>query len=352
MQEVQAMLKMMFPLVGRAFPWVKEDLAKWETYACKYASSPLSDQALASIRDKRFHCLGGSVYSLYPGVNPRQFISFIVALQTISDYLDNLCDRLPGGDEAAFRQLHLAMTDALDPGTALHDYYRFYPAKDDGAYLTALVEHCRRFISTLPCYHLVKDRILYWAGLYCELQTYKHLSPLIREKAMIRWTDRHIGEYPYITRWEWAAASGSTLGLFVLTAAAADPSLSRQAVNRIASAYFPWITGFHILLDYFIDQSEDAAHDDLNFVSYYQGEGETCVRLTYFMNQACQQASKLPHPAYTLTVVRGLAAMYLSDPKADSGTEQAIKKSLLAHAGGYTKFMYQMCGLLRRHHLL
>jgi tetraprenyl-beta-curcumene synthase len=47
----------------------------------------------------------------------------VVALQTISDYLDNLCDRR-GSPTGRFRQLHLAMTDALDPAGETHDYYR------------------------------------------------------------------------------------------------------------------------------------------------------------------------------------------------------------------------------------
>lgn len=51
---------------------------------------------------------------MLPDVDINNFVKFIVAFQTISDYLDNLCDRVEVNDEQAFRQLHLAITDALD----------------------------------------------------------------------------------------------------------------------------------------------------------------------------------------------------------------------------------------------
>ena len=43
----------------------------------------------------------------------REAIRFIVAYQTISDYLDNLCDRSTSLDPKDFSALHEAMKDAL-----------------------------------------------------------------------------------------------------------------------------------------------------------------------------------------------------------------------------------------------
>ena len=106
----------------------------------------LLQQASASLSRKRFHAQGGSFYALY-NFNPRYYkklVSLIVALQTISDYLDNLCDRGGIYNEAAFRCLHRAMTAALTRGPIKGlDYYRFYPVKNDGGYLEALVAECR-----------------------------------------------------------------------------------------------------------------------------------------------------------------------------------------------------------------
>ena len=77
-------------------------------------NSSSSEQAWASITKKRFHAEGGSVYAaLTPQWIPTS-VPLIVALQTISDYLDNLCDRSVSMEEADFRVLHKAMLDAVD----------------------------------------------------------------------------------------------------------------------------------------------------------------------------------------------------------------------------------------------
>jgi len=79
--------------VKNIFPQVNQALEHWRKLAAEIPDPVLRKQALSSIRAKRFHCQGGSIYALYPGVNQEVMVGFIVAFQTISDYLDNLCDR-------------------------------------------------------------------------------------------------------------------------------------------------------------------------------------------------------------------------------------------------------------------
>lgn len=329
------------------FPQINQELGYWADYAEAHACPELKEQALSSIKHKKFHCQGGSIYSLYSGVHTADFITLVVALQTISDYLDNLCDRAGIADEQAFRKLHTAMTDALDPEAIPQNYYAFYPFKDDGGYLTKLVTTCQQKVKKLPSYQLVKPDILKLAGLYSDLQTYKHLDLSIREQKMINWLSQHRNRYPQITDWELAAATGSTLGMFMLCAAASYKNLTASTVAKISTAYFPWINGLHILLDYFIDAAEDQASHDLNFVTYYADQSQLLSRLTLFTKQAFLQAQSLPQPLFHKTVVQGLLAMYLSDPKTNPLQEQVIKKSLLKTAGWYTTFMYMLCKILR-----
>jgi len=339
-------------LVHHVFPLVDMELEKWRQYAAGHCCPELAEQALASIRDKKFHCQGGSIYSLYNGVNTTGCVRLIVSLQTISDYLDNLCDRAGITDEAAFRQLHLAIFDALEPTTPLCNYYKYYPLKNDGGYLDALVATCRSEISCLPSYNLVKPFVLHLAELYSDLQTYKHLAPTIRTPKMFAWATANLEAYPDLAAQEFAAATGSTLGIFMLCALAATPSLTEATASQTYSAYFPWISGLHILLDYFIDFREDRENGDLNFITFYQSQAEAQVRLTHFLEQALFNAQTLPDPVFTETIVRGLLAMYLSDPKTSDSPEKEIKTALLATGGSYTKFMYALCRLLRQRQLL
>jgi len=340
-------LTLIHTFIRTIFPQINQELDHWAAYAEAHACPELKVQALSSIKHKKFHCQGGSIYSLYPGVHTADSITLVVALQTISDYLDNLCDRAGIADEQAFRQLHKAMTDALDPKATPQNYYAFYPFTDDGGYLTALVTTCQQQIAKLPSYELVKADILKMASLYSDLQTYKHLAIHTREQKMLTWLDQHCTTYPQITKWELAAATGSTLGMFILCAAASDKNLTATTVEKIFAAYFPWINGLHILLDYFIDAAEDQANGDLNFVTYYDNQSQMLSRLTLFIQQAFREAQTLPQPLFHKTVIQGLLAMYLSDPKTNPPKEQAIKKALLKTAGWYTTFMYMICKLLR-----
>ena len=164
---------------------------------------------------------------------------------------------------------------------------------------------------------------------------------------MRHWIELHGNSYPQITDWEFAAATGSTLGMFMLCAAASDKNLNASTVGKISTAYFPWISGLHILLDYFIDAAEDKTNGDLNFVAYYANESQASSRLTFFTKEAFLQAQSLPQPLFHQTVVQGLLAMYLSDPKTNPQNQQAIKKALLKTAGWYTTFIYLLCKLLR-----
>ncbi len=340
-------LTLITTFIRTIFPQINHELRFWATYAENHACPELKEQALASIRDKKFHCQGGSIYSLYAGVHTKDFITLVVALQTISDYLDNLCDRAGISDEKAFRQLHKAMTDALNPDATPQDYYEFYPFKNDGGYLTRLVLTCQETLRKLPSYQLVKLELLKLATLYSQLQTYKHLDPSIREEKMIQWIRKNNHPYPQITDWEFAAATGSTLGMFILCAVASNKNLTKTAVTQISKAYFPWISGLHILLDYFIDATEDEVNGDLNFVTYYIDDSQLLSRLTRFTEQALTQAQTLPQPLFHRTVTQGLLAMYLSDPKTNLRRERRIKKFLLKTAGSYTTFLYTLCKFLR-----
>ena len=347
LQNAVSNLTLITAFIRTVFPQVRQQLSYWADYAEANCCPELKEQALLSIKYKKFHCQGGSIYSLYHGVHTADFIKLIVALQTISDYLDNLCDRAGIADEQAFRQLHLAMTDALTPKAVLQNYYAFYPFKNDGGYLNALVTTCQQQLQKLPSYQRVKPELLHLAKLYSELQTYKHLDPCIREHKMTDWIDQHRNHYPQITGWEFAAATGSTLGMFMLCASASDKNLTDSTSTQISTAYFPWISGLHILLDYFIDAAEDQAGGDLNFVSYYSNDSQMLSRLTLFTKQALLQAQTLPQPSFHKIVVQGLLAMYLSDPKTNSPNERSIKKMLLKTAGGTTTFLYALCKVLR-----
>lgn len=338
--------------VTKIFPLVDACLTSWLTSLDYCPSEKLKGQALASISLKRFHAQGGSIYALYPGVRQEPLIRFIVALQTISDYLDNLCDRAGCFEPEAFERLHLAMLDAVGLNTQKFipsaPYYAFYPVKDDGGYLVNLVTACREELAKFPNYRLAEGHILQLVRLYSNLQVFKHTYPEKREKLLSEWIKPKLIHYPDLTTWEYAAATGSTLGVFMLAALASLNKVSLDELEKTKQAYFPWICSLHIMLDYFIDQEEDKTASDFNFVSYYKDQEECSSRLVFLLRKAKQEARTLPNSLFHLTVIDGLLALYLSDPKALQGTTLEVTRALLQEGGAKAKKLHKICLFLRQ----
>lgn len=328
-------------------PAAADELARWRRHIDAIPNPELRRQASASITHKRFHAEGGSVYAALAPQHAATLVPLIVALQTISDYLDNLCDRSVSLDEDDFRALHQAMLDAVDgtppqPGASA-SYYALHPNKDDGGYLAALVDECRRRTADLPAYHVVRPHVQRLVALYNDLQVYKHGPRAGRVGRLETWFAREGRAWPDLYWWEFAAAAGSTLGVFALFTAATNPGLTDEDARCIVQAYFPWICGLHILLDYLIDQEEDASGGDLNLVSYYPDVDTMQRRLVFFIQQARRAACVLPAPAFHVSIVEGLPGLYLSDAKVRRQRLQPLALTLLRTAGPLSFAYYAWC---------
>lgn len=341
-------VRLVCAFITGVFPAVKRELDYWRKAAGQMPDSRLRRQALESMRNKTFHCQGGSIYALYPGVKQRETVRFIVAYQTMSDYLDNLVDSLEVQDERAFSQLHVAMWEALEPEKALADYYLYYPYREDGGYLQRLVTTCQDSLKELPAYSIVREEVVKLAKLYACLQTYKHLSLAEREEKLLNWSASYLQDFPGLTAWEFAAATGSTLGIFCLYAAAWDSRLTESRRQEIERAYFPWLCGLHILLDYFIDLREDRESEQLNFVAYYADQEETRERLNLFVRRSLEQAKALEYPKFHKMVTRGLLAMYLSDEKCLDEEILPVGQYLIRSSGPGVQVLYWLCRRLRK----
>ncbi|GAB7056535.1 tetraprenyl-beta-curcumene synthase family protein [Paenibacillus sp. YK5] len=308
-------LQLMLRVYRHVLPAVREQLDHWRSKAEQIPDAELRKQAINSLTSKQFHCEGGAVYAAANLSMRHILIPLIAAFQTISDYLDNLCDRSTSLDPEDFRRLHQSMLDAVDPSAPLHDYYEFHKEQEDGNYLNELVKTCQASIRMLPSYAPAASSVRELVSLYCDLQVYKHMAKPLREDALLSWWEMHRERYPSIGWNEFAAATGSTLGVFVLFLAASEPELSPETVRNIHVAYFPYICGLHILLDYLIDQEEDAIGGDLNFCSYYDNMDKTVERIALIVKEAKRTSERLEHAAFHRMIIEGLLALYLSDPK-------------------------------------
>ncbi len=340
---------MTFRMVHDVLPEVHYFLNGWIEEARRIPDPELRKQALMSIANKTFHCEGGALYGLLAGSRRKEAVRFIIAYQTISDYLDNLCDRSTSMDPVDFRALHESMFHALTPGAPCTRYYRFRSEQEDGGYLAKLVATCQEVLAGLPAYEKIAPALYELAGYYCDLQVFKHGRAESRVPSLRSWFERHRSNLPDMSWFEFSACAGSTLGIFCLVSCAQDPGLDDLRVKRIRDAYFPWVQGLHILMDYCIDQEEDRLGGDLNFCSYYENDEQIVKRLTLFMKNADDSVSRLPEPGFHKMICRGLPALYLADQKVSKQARvRKMARRLIREGGLLTQFFYWHCLVYRR----
>lgn len=219
---------LMFKIYRDVLPKVRKCLKFWKNEAEQIPNHELRKQALLSIETKAFHCEGGSIYGLLAKGEIEQTIRFIVAYQTISDYLDNLCDRSTSQDPEDFRTLHQACLDALTPNAECINYYQFRQEQDDGGYLIKLVKTCQNVLKRLPSYQIVAPYLYELADYYCNLQVHKHVKVEERVPRLKAWFEEHRHKIPQMKWYEFSACTGSTLGIFCLIAYASDPNCSKR----------------------------------------------------------------------------------------------------------------------------
>lgn len=311
----QGPIKLMHRVYKYVLPEVEAELGKLRELAERIPDDELRTQALNSMEDKKFHCQGGGVYAAANLEYRHVLIPLIVALQTISDYLDNLCDRSTSMNPDDFRLLHQSMLDAVNPSAELRDYYELRGEDDDGGYLHHLVKTCQACVSQLPSYASVQGHVEELVTLYGDLQVYKHIRKDLRESELLAWWEKHSGSYPTLKWNEFAAATGSTLGMFMLFLAASESRLSAKDAESIRHIYFPHVCGLHILLDYLIDQEEDQIGGDLNFCNYYESKHLLVERIGTIVNRAREDVKSLPGSRFHRLIIEGLLALYLTDPK-------------------------------------
>lgn len=297
-------------------PRASRELAAIRRRAGAIPAAELRQQALASITEKAYHVQGGAILATFLDARAAaRYVAIIAPLETIYDYLDNLCDRLPGLPPQAFAALHEALIDALDSATPPRDYYRFGPPGDDGGYLRSLVAQVRSNIALLPGYEPVREHALRIAALYAELQTFKHLPEAERVAACQAWFVQRGEGLEGLRWWEFAAACGSSLPIFALLFLASRRQIEVAAVHATINAYFPNLSAVHILLDYFIDQAEDRAHQELNFVACYPTTKEMVERMRLLIEQTTARLRKVGEPEHHEFLLRAMCLFYLTHPK-------------------------------------
>jgi tetraprenyl-beta-curcumene synthase len=313
----------------RIVPHARLELTGIESVALSIGDDALRSEALESIETKAYHVAGGCVLATFlPESAARAYVELVAPLESIYDYLDNLCDRHPDVSTDAYPVLHQAIADALDPNAVPRDYYAKGPAGHDNGYLLRLVERVQRSLRRLDGYEALQPCFREAADLYAEMQTYKHYPAGDRERACREWFERRRdGRYAELHWYEFACAAGSQFQVYapLFELFAGRP----EAIRGAYDAYFPAAAALHVLLDSFIDQAEDREHGELNFTVAYGDAAYMRERAALLAHSAERRFAALSDGSCHRFVLRVMALFYLTHPKVYAQNLNAEAESLL-----------------------
>ena len=163
----------------------------------------------------------------------------MVCFQAAYNYLDMLTE-LPNTDPAANgRLLHRALLVALDPEAEHLDYYAHHHLHEDGGYLEETVDGCRAALAQLPSYAAVAPAALRAAERIVAFQSCNTGEVQGDYLALERWARAHTPRGTGMRWWETAAAGGSSLCIYALIAAAAEPRVDPEEIAAIESCLLP-----------------------------------------------------------------------------------------------------------------
>jgi tetraprenyl-beta-curcumene synthase len=317
------------------FPRVAREVWRRRALASRIPDPVLRRHALEALEHKRGNLDGAAVFAtLVTGARRTPVIQALVAAQAICDYLDVLAEQPTLDPIANGEHLHRALIVATTPGEKHCDYYCYHDRSDDGGYLQALVESVREALTGLPLLSLIAEPMRRAAERISAYQAYNHGDTSGSYELFERWAVAETRSTTGLYWWETGAGAGSTLTLFVLIAAAADPGLTPSDVQMIEHAYFPWIGALHSLLDSLVDHDEDLAAGERGLIDCYPSHVEAATRMHMIAAEAMRRAGELPDGRRHELIVAAMTSFYICEIRRSTGPLAQFVAPLVLEAFG------------------
>jgi tetraprenyl-beta-curcumene synthase len=299
----------------------------------------IRQDALDSLARKRTHLDGAALFWILPRHRNVRLLRLLVAYEITLEFLDDMNERAAHVGQANGRQLHLALVEALNPGTPISDYYRFHPWKNDGGYLRALVLSCREHCAYLPSYSRVRPLAIREAARAQVLALNHDPSPPCRDAALRDWAKREFPGSDEASWFELSGAATASLTVHVLLALAAETAFEESDLEGAHAVYFPWLSLAATMLDSYVDQSADAASGDHSYIAHYTSREIAVQRLCGIVERSAREARRLRSGHNHAVIVACMVAMYLSGDGANTSDLRASTRTLIDAGGSLTKLL-------------
>ena len=152
-------------------------------------------------------------------------------------------------------------------------------------------------------------------------------------RAFSSWAEAQIPRDTGLRWWETAAGAASSLLVFALIAAAAEPTVRERDTAAIELAYFPWIGALHLLLDSLVDHASDISAGRHSLIEHYGSPRELAGRLGTISAGAVRAARALPRSEQHELILAAMASFYLTQPAASSPAGALAGAEILAALG-------------------
>jgi tetraprenyl-beta-curcumene synthase len=326
---------------------VSREIQAWRERARAIPDGPIREDALHSIECKRENADGAALFWILPRRRELTLLRLLVTYQVIWDFLDSVSERGACEGLSNGLQLHKALVEALDPAAPISDYYRYHPWRDDGGYLRALVEACRKHCASLPSYGRVKP-ILLREARRAHVQALNHDGdPGVRDEALRSWAAEEFSEERRLTWFELSSAATASLAVHAFLALAAQPACTDAEVRRTCDAYFPWVAAAATMLDSYVDQVEDAANGDHRYVAHYATDGHARERVSNLIRRSLAEIRRLPGGHRHAVITACMIAMYLSKDSARTPEMRESTASIALAGGSLTRALLPVLRLWR-----
>jgi tetraprenyl-beta-curcumene synthase len=293
--------------------------------------------ALITQRRERGNLEGAAAFAvLAPRSQRARVVRAVVAFQAVYDYIDTLAEQPSEDPVANGHQLHLALLTALSPSDQHSDYYLHSSGNQDAGYMRNLIDTCRFAFGALPSHASVLDRTARCAKRMMAYQALNHGAQGDTRAALAGWSESLTPAGTGLRWWETAAAAASSLSVFALIAAAAQPVLRAGEAAATEDAYFPWIGALHVLLDSLIDRGEDLLTGHHCLVDHYSSAEETASRVGSIAAEAMQAIEPLPNAAQHSIILAAMTSFYLTAPAASTPQAAPAARSVRARIGTLT----------------
>jgi tetraprenyl-beta-curcumene synthase len=317
------------------FPDVCREVRVWRARAREIPDPALRRIALQAHSEKRGNLEGAAAFAAFAQPAGRHAaVRAVVAYQTMFDYLDNLSEEPSEDPIANGRRLNGALLAAVAPDEPHNDYYPHRRRSEDGGYLHALIAACRTALTALPSFATIAELALGATERVVTYQSLNHGDGNGRHDSFERWARDSSKTHTRLRWWETGAAAGSTLDLFALIAAAADPALDPGVARTVGTAYFPWVGALHSLLDSLADRVEDLATGRRGLIDYYRSPDEAADRIATIATEAMSQVSELPGGHSHTLIVAAMTSFYLCDLSMSSSPHARLATPAVLEAMG------------------